>query len=1273
MKSRLLYLSVVLFVFCSLAYATTDMVLIDQAKVIADAAQVTLENYPNADQVQVDDYTLVQYESDGTDTQIDESYIKILTEKARRNNQSQQYHFTLPYDELNVELIEIIKPDGTKIPIDVKAQSKVMIDRSQMGMNIYNPNSKILVVGVPGLDVGDLLHVLVRRSTVKTRMPNSWSDYQVFEYYNPIRHMVYEIYAPLDLPLAKTMLKDKFDSSVVATKQERNVELLTGGVQKRIDYKWEVSNVDQIYPEPDMPAYYTVVQRLLVSTNPSWQSVSRWYWSLVEPHLKCSQAMKDKVADLIAGKKDRMAKIREIFKFVSQDVRYLGITVEDTAPGYEPHDAQMTFDNRHGVCRDKAALLVAMLREAGFDAYPVLIYSGPKKDPEVAQPYFNHAISAIRNDDGSFMLMDSTDESTKSLLPSYLNDCSYLVATPEGEDLRVSPIVPAEKNMLTITTDAQIDSEGVYSAHSKIVFNGINDNAYRGYFARISQAQRREYFESLVSKIIPGAKLKSFTLLPNDMLNTEEKLQVDIEYEADDIIVGGHGDSLLPLFMIGNRVGIVNFVLGKTGLQKRRFPLETRYTCGVKEDINIQLDPKIGDIVALPHYSEINDNTITWKREFIEDGSAIKGSGEFVIKVVRFAPDEYRQLKQTLKDIEFNQRKMAIIDSGSYLIKRKQADVAYRSIDKSYSLEDENNWKLSVKVVKEILTYKGKKDSAELKFNYNPAWESVRLIGAKVINGDSVKEISNQEINVMDASWSGSAPRYPAAKTLVASLPGVEIGSVIEYEYERVFKDRAFFDMQEVFASYDALDKKTLHISYPKELDKKIKSVIDPDGFSFTGGGPEFVEAKKVLGDRIVETIEFKNQAPLKREVSTAPLRAYVPVARMSSGDWREYCKTIMQKIEDASREQKLSIKGARDLTAHINLKRDKVIAIRDYVAKNIRNVPVSFDSLPLSAISSADTTLKDAYGNTTDKAILLYTMLRAVGIDCEIVLASRDARIDSLEAIDREYPSTDTFSVALVRVDLDSNKFYLNDTNQYAKLGTTPSREYQIISLKDAKIESLELAKQDQTHFDDMYDITINEDASADIKVSSHDFGVSFEMDNKMYSEMPPEQRNRYYQELVAELSQSALASSELKSDFSNYPGLVSYAVNIDRFAVVDTNYMYITLPEVFGDIFGLKSDKRETPFYNSDFLNYTVQMDVELPQSYKNILLCPESQVRKIPNDSGTIEIDSQRLGETKLRVVYKVNLKPSIIPSSDYDQLFDISTWLSKKDNRMILLER
>ena len=36
----------------------------------------------------------------------------------------------------------------------------------------------------------------------------------------------------------------------------------------------------------------------------------------------------------------------------------------------------------------------------------------------------------------------------------------------------------------------------------------------------------------------------------------------------------------------------------------------------------------------------------------------------------------------------------------------------------------------------------------------------------------------------MDADWSASAKRYTGGKILVANLPGVDIGSTIEVEYE---------------------------------------------------------------------------------------------------------------------------------------------------------------------------------------------------------------------------------------------------------------------------------------------------------------------------------------------------------------------------------------------------------------------------------------------------------------------------------------------------------
>ena len=81
--------------------------------------------------------------------------------------------------------------------------------------------------------------------------------------------------------------------------------------------------------------------------------------------------------------------------------------------------------------------------------------------------------------------MDPTDENTKDIFPTYLQNMSYLVARPEGEILKTSPVIPAEKNMTQINNKAYLSAQGQLSAQSIIHFNGINDTVYRAHFSKL--------------------------------------------------------------------------------------------------------------------------------------------------------------------------------------------------------------------------------------------------------------------------------------------------------------------------------------------------------------------------------------------------------------------------------------------------------------------------------------------------------------------------------------------------------------------------------------------------------------------------------------------------------------------------------------------------------------------------------------------------------------------------------------------------------------------
>ena len=139
-----------------------------------------------------------------------------------------------------------------------------MIDPDQMSKNIYNPNSKILQLSVPA-QIGDIIRYTFRDITTKTIVPNTWSDYQVFESEMPLLKATYQIDAPRSLPLKNILIKDEIEGTIKADRIERG---------ERIIYTWQICDVPQYFPEPSMPDAYTQTQRLLVSTLESWEAVA---------------------------------------------------------------------------------------------------------------------------------------------------------------------------------------------------------------------------------------------------------------------------------------------------------------------------------------------------------------------------------------------------------------------------------------------------------------------------------------------------------------------------------------------------------------------------------------------------------------------------------------------------------------------------------------------------------------------------------------------------------------------------------------------------------------------------------------------------------------------------------------------------------------------------------------------------------------------------------------------------------------------------------------
>ena len=349
---------------------------------------------------------------------------------------------------------------------------------------------------------------------------------------------------------------------------------------------------------------------------------------------------------------------------------------------------------------------------------------------------------------------------------------------------------------------------------------------------------------------------------------------------------------------------------------------------------------------------------MSYHQNFDEKDGTLNCSREFFAEGVEISPKQYVALKKTLKDLEYDSRKSPVlaVANDAQLAADPPADtkatppVESNSIildsQKVLDVTDAHDAVYKVKFSKKILTYAGKINQAEIKLDFNPACEDAHFIRGTVTSKTGQKqEISKGEMNVMDADWSASAKRYTGGKILVANLPGVDIGSTIEVEYEIVMKGMPYIGGFEPFQLPDSLDQKSFQLVAPADL--KVEKLV-------TGDAP--LKAETPAGDKGSQTYQWsaKDIGALPAETDVPPDWVYKPGVAYFVGDYEAYLKDLSDMLEDRSKSADKADTVARQIASASKSKLETLQGIRDFVAKSIRLAGPAFTELPLSELSKA-------------------------------------------------------------------------------------------------------------------------------------------------------------------------------------------------------------------------------------------------------------------------------------------------------------------------------
>ena len=170
--------------------------------------------------------------------------------------------------------------------------------------------------------------------------------------------------------------------------------------------------------------------------------------------------LKALVARLVAGKTSREDKATAILQNLDREIRYTGIEFGDAA--ITPHPLSETLNHKFGDCKDKAALLVTMLRTAGIPSFPALLNVGMREDVPTDLPgmgMFDHMIVYAPGSPDYWI--DATDQYARlGRFPPAIKDRLALVVRPESDSLSRTPFSSSAENLLVERRDFYLAENG---------------------------------------------------------------------------------------------------------------------------------------------------------------------------------------------------------------------------------------------------------------------------------------------------------------------------------------------------------------------------------------------------------------------------------------------------------------------------------------------------------------------------------------------------------------------------------------------------------------------------------------------------------------------------------------------------------------------------------------------------------------------------------------------------------------------------------------------
>ncbi len=310
-------------------------------------------------------------------------------------------------------------------------------------------------------------------------------------------------------------------------------------------WRWEIKDERalNLRDVPSRPAWETLAARMTVlwgnaavdGRENQWRAIGQWFTTLEADRPAPSPEITATAQELVAGAPDYFTRLTRITEYIQKNIRYF--VVERGIGGDQAHFAADVFRNRYGDCKDKATLLISMLQVVGIKAIYVLldVHRG-FVDPSDPSSQGDHMIAAIEippdvkdprlmavvnaADGKRYLIFDPTDERAPvGNLPSELQGGFGLLAAGPSSQIVQLPVLDPAANGTDATGKFTLDADGTLSGSVDTSHFGPEGADMRLFLKYHDEKARRDAWETMVARDLPGVVLDSFEFLEPDALS----------------------------------------------------------------------------------------------------------------------------------------------------------------------------------------------------------------------------------------------------------------------------------------------------------------------------------------------------------------------------------------------------------------------------------------------------------------------------------------------------------------------------------------------------------------------------------------------------------------------------------------------------------------------------------------------------------------------------------------------------------------------------------